>query len=65
MRKVNRESLYLDGIENVENETLTYIDELTEKVKRGFGYNLTKRADLSKSVDTADSHIKNVIELSI
>lgn len=65
MRKANRESIYLDGIENIESGTLTYTDELTEKVKREFGCNLTKKVDLSMAVDTANFLIKNVIEPSI
>ena len=65
MRKANRESIYLDGVENVENGTLTYTDELTEKVKREFGCNLTKKVDLCMAVDTANFLIKNVIEPSM
>lgn len=65
MRNANRQSIYLDGIENVENGILTYTDELTEKVKKELGCNLTKKVDFSMAVDTANFLIKNVIEPSI
>lgn len=65
MKKANRESVYLDGIENVENGILTYTDELIGKVKAEFGCDLTKRVDLSMAVDIANFLIKNVIKPSI
>lgn len=65
MRKANMESIYLDGIENIENGILKYTDELTEKVKREFGCNIIKKIDLSKAVDTASFLIHNIIEPSI
>ncbi len=65
MRKANRESIYLDGIENVENGVLTYTVELTEKVKKEFGCNLLKRIELPSAVDTANFLIKNIIKPSI
>ena len=42
MRTKNRESIYLDGIESIENGILTYTDELLKKVKDAFGTDLVK-----------------------
>ena len=36
MRKANRESIYLDGIEKIENASLVYTDELIKKVNKAF-----------------------------
>ena len=53
MRKKNRESIYLDGIENVEDGTLTYTDELITKVKQSFGVNLEKKVKFDDIDHTA------------
>ena len=42
MRKVNSQSIYLDGIEKVEDGILTYTDELIAKAKKAFGVELPK-----------------------
>ena len=34
MRKKNKESIYLDGIENVQDGVLVYTNELLQKVKK-------------------------------
>lgn len=61
MRQANRESIYKDGIENVENGILTYTDELIGKVKKEFDVELPKYIELSESNRTADLLIKYVI----
>ena len=65
MRKANRESIYLDGIENVENGVLTYTDELIDKVKKEFGHSMIKRIELQQATSTANFLIQNVIEPTI
>lgn len=62
MREANRASIYLDGIENIENGTLTYTDELIEKVKIEFECNLVKKVELVKAFETANFIIQNIIE---
>lgn len=49
MRAKNRQSIYLDGIENVENGTLYYTDELIEKAQKAFGVRLVKSVASTKS----------------
>lgn len=61
MRKANRASIYLDGIESVENEILTYTDKLIEKVKTEFGCNLTKYVSLKASNEVAYLLIDKII----
>lgn len=62
MSKANRKSIYLDGIENVENGTLTYTDELLAKVKKAFNVDLVKNIPYNNIDDVADFIIKNIIE---
>ena len=62
MRAANRKSIYCDGIENVENGTLVYTDELVAKVKKAFNVDLPKRVPFEKIDETADFIIKNIIE---
>ncbi len=62
MRKANRKSIYLDGIENVESGTLTYTDELLAKVKKAFNVELPKKVAFEDIEKTADFIIKNIIE---
>lgn len=62
MRAANRKSIYCDGIENVENGTLVYTDELVAKVKKAFNVDLPKRVPFEKINETADFIIKNIIE---
>lgn len=61
MRKANRKSIYLDGIEDVENGTLIYTDELIEKVKTEFGCHLPKLIHLLNSSDVALFLINRII----
>ena len=62
MRAANRKSIYCDGIENVENGTLVYTDELVAKVKKAFNVDLPKRVAFEDIEKTADFIIKNIIE---
>ena len=62
MRLKNRQSIYLDGIENVENGTLYYTDELLEKVKKVFGVQLVKLVAFENIGQVADSIVNEIIE---
>lgn len=65
MRRKNRESIYLDGIENVENGVLTYTDELIAKVKKAFGAELVKNVAFDDIEETADFIIREIIEKQV
>ncbi|MDE5870847.1 MAG: hypothetical protein K2H22_02725 [Muribaculaceae bacterium] len=65
MRKANRKSIYLDGIENVENGVLTYTDELIFKVLAEFDETIVKTIPLSKSSETGDFLINRIITTNI
>lgn len=62
MRIKNAQSLYLDGVEKVENGTLYYTDELIKKVKNAFGADLVKEVPFDKIGETAEFIIKEIIE---
>jgi len=62
MRKKNRESIYLDGIENVEDGVLTYTDELIAKVKTAFGVELVKTVPFSQIDKVAEFIVQKIIE---
>lgn len=62
MRSKNRESIALDGIENVENGALIYTDDLIAKVKKAFGEELPKTVSYEEIDKTADFLIKHIIE---
>lgn len=62
MRAKNRESIYLDGIEQVADGTLTYTDELLAKVKKAFGVDLVKNVAFDDIDDTASFIIRKIIE---
>lgn len=65
MRAKNRESIYLDGIESVENGILTYTDELIAKVKKAFGVDLVKHVAFDEIEDVAGFIISEIIEKNI
>lgn len=65
MRRKNRESIYLDGIESVENGMLTYTDELVQKVKHAFDVDLMKTVAFDEIEKTATFIIQNIIEKNI
>ena len=65
MRAKNRESIYLDGIENIENGMLTYTDELISKVRNAFGVDLVKSVSFDEIDNVAEFIIKEIIEKNI
>ncbi len=65
MRNANRESIYLDGIDNVENGKLIYSDNLIEKVYKEFKVKLNKEVKLTASNLTADFIIQNLINPTV
>lgn len=65
MRQANRKSIYLDGIENVDDRGLTYTDELLSKVKNEFGVDLPKTFTLDRSHLVADQLINDIIKPNI
>ena len=58
---VNRNSIYCDGIENVEDGCLVYTDELIQKVKNKFNVVLPKRISLNNAEKTAQLLIDEII----
>ena len=62
MRKKNRESIYLDGIENIADGVLTYTDELITKVKKAFGVELVKKVAFPEIDEIAEFIISQIIE---
>ena len=65
MRAKNRESIYLDGIEDVNEGTLTYTDELLMKVKKAFDVDLVKKVPFDKIDEVAAYIISEIIEKNI
>ncbi|MCF0128008.1 MAG: hypothetical protein HUJ70_05530 [Pseudobutyrivibrio sp.] len=62
MRKKNRESIYLDGIDNVDNGALVYSDELIDKVRTAFEVDLVKSVSFNDIDKIAEFIIENIIE---
>lgn len=62
MRRKNRESIDLDGIEDVADGVLYYTDELLRKVKKAFGVELVKKVSLEESEKVAEFLIAEIIE---
>lgn len=62
MRKKNRESIYFDGIENVDSGVLTYTDELLDKAKNAFGVELVKNVPFENIDMVAEFIIREIIE---
>lgn len=62
MQKANCASIYLDGIQSVDDGFLTYTDELLEKVKCEFGVELPKTFPLSSASHIAGLLIENIIK---
>lgn len=65
MIEANRKSIYLDGVENVENGVLTYTDGLIAKVEAEFNETLPKNVCLNNSDDTARFLVNNIISPNI
>lgn len=62
MRQKNAQSIYLDGIEKIEDSALYYTDELLEKVRKAFGVDLTKKVPFDKIGETAAFIVSEIIE---
>ena len=62
MKKKNKESIYLDGIESVQNGVLVYTNELLHKVKNAFDVNLAKQVSFDEIDDTAEFIIREIIK---
>ena len=61
MKRTNSQSIYLDGVEKVENGTLTYTDELIAKAKKAFGVELPKNVRFDDIDTTAKFIIDEII----
>ena len=61
MDKANRESLALDGIEDIRDATLIYTDDLITKVKNVFGEDLPKEVKYDDIEKTAEFLIEKII----
>lgn len=61
MEQVNRNSIYCDGIENIENGYLVYTDELLENVKDRFNVEIPKRVTLEDAEKVANLLINGII----
>lgn len=61
MRKANRESIALDGVEDVAEGTLVYTDALLEKVKKAFDVDLPKAVPYEKIDETAEMIIETIV----
>ena len=64
MEMINRQSIYLDGVENVENGYLIYTDELINKVKMKFNVTIPKKIHLLDAENIANLLIESVIKPS-
>lgn len=62
MREANRKSIYLDGVENVNEGILTYTDELIQKVSNVFGQSIPKHISLQDSTIIANDLIEKIIK---
>lgn len=62
MQKANKKSIYLDGIENIENSCLFYTDELILKVKEVFQVNLPKKVHINEINEIGDFLINSIID---
>lgn len=65
MRSANRDSIYLDGIEDVREGMLIYADELQKKVSDEFKCDLPKDVNIHQSDKVADFLIEKVIHPQI
>lgn len=65
MEKVNRNSIYCDGIENVEDGCLIYTNELIKKVKDRFNVDIPKRVHLTDAEEVADLLIECIIKPNV
>ena len=61
MDKANRESLALDGVEDIRDATLIYTDDLICKVDKAFGVDLPKEVKYDDIEKTAEFLIDEII----
>lgn len=62
MEKHNKKSIYLDGIEKIENQSLFYTDELIGKVKASFDLELPKNIHFDDIEGFSEFLIENIIK---
>ena len=62
---MNRNSIYCDGIKNVEEGYLIYTDELINKVKSRFNVVLPQKVHLREAWDVANLLIEKIIKPNI
>lgn len=62
MEQVNRNSIYCDGIENVQNGCLIYTDDLLQKVKDAFSVDVPKCVSLDEAGRVAELLINGIIK---
>lgn len=62
MRRANRESIALDGIENIENGKLIYTDALIEKCQKAFQVTLPKEVAYTEIDEVAAFIIDEIIQ---
>ena len=62
MNRANRESMFLDGVEDVRDGTLFYTDQLIAKAKRAFGVELPKKVAFEDIEDVARFIIERIIK---
>lgn len=65
MRDANRKSIYLDGIEAIDERGLTFTDELISKVKQQFMVEIPKTVSIQDSEKVAQLLIDQVIRPTI
>lgn len=65
MERENRQSIYLDGIDNVADGFLIYTDELIRKVKDKFNVNIPKKVHLSEAEKVANLLIEEIINPNV
>lgn len=65
MRKANRESIALDGIEKIEDGTLYYTDALIQKAASAFGVKLPESVPFGQIDDMASFFIQDIISKQI
>lgn len=61
MREANRQSIYLDGIDRIENGSLYYTEELVEKVSKAFNVDLPRKVDFNSLEEIGQLIIDNII----
>lgn len=61
MREANKHSLYLDGIDRIENGCLYYTKELVNKVKQIFGIELVDKIKYQEIDEIGRRIIKDII----